>query len=1163
MRKFLLAITILVVLVFFALSWKWQFVAETGASASTQRSSINRPVRTGADDATIAARDKTKRLIRLTVHRDEDREAARKIGTLIEDYGSFVEIAVDEKNLKAARKAVQDSEILETTLNLRSGAFDPLRETRLEKSALTSPLLQEKTATGNYFIVQFASTVRDEWLDEIRAAGAEVLQYVPNQAFFVYATPEVMTTISEHPRVRWAGAFQPDYKISPQIRQLASRSQAGNQDRNTFDISVFARTDLAATSATVADFGATVLDRITLPNNYFNVIRVEMEPGLALPVLQIPGVITIDPYVRPALEDERAAQILAGNFASATQLIGPGYDSLSQFGVDGTNVTVAVVDDGVGIPGDGGFYNTANNTVNGPLRGSSAGQVFGHGHLNATIIAGDLPFPVLDPLGYNYGLGVARKANIINIPLLIGSYSGSEADTCNDTVVTAGPNGVKGFISNNSWGSGLNGNAYDSLAAQYDGFVRDSSAAATVDPLVVVFSAGNQGAAGLTRPKMSKNTIAVASSKNIRTELSASASNINDLSSFSSRGPGADGRIKPDITAPGEAIAGGRAGSDSLFGNIDQFHRWSSGTSHAAPQIAGAAALFTEFWKNGNGGSNPSPALVKAALINGAQDMNGVGASAAIPNGAEGWGRLNLQNVLNTGVVTKYVNQTTVLSSVGEETALNGTVATDNRHFRVSLVWTDPPGFSDPALVNNLDLEVTIGGVTYKGNVFAGGVSTTGGTADIRNNVENVFLPSGIAAGTAVTIRVRATALNGDGALGNGDPTDQHFALVAFNFSEGPGSCNYSINPVQQNFPFAGGSGTVTVTTGASCVWNVTGNDNWIVPQVNGGTGSGTVGYTVQSFTGPQRTGTMTIAGQTFTVNQTSAFKAKKSDFDGDGKADLSTWRGSDTFWRIIRSLDGQSQNQAWGSGNAPYNDIPVPGDYDGDGKIDFAIWRPSNGTWYVMKSSNNSFYFTAWGISGDTPVPGDFDGDGKTDLAVWRGQEGNWYILRSSDNQFEIKNWGLQVAPYNDLPVAADYDGDGKTDLAVFRQQTATWFVLRSSNNSIQIQQFGLAGDIPVPGDYDGDSKHDFATWRASDNKWRILQSLNGQTSTTNWGVQSAPYNDVAVPADYDGDGKYDIGVWRRSDSNWYIIRSSNGQYLIQQHGQSNDTPVPSTGIR
>ncbi|MCV4785465.1 S8 family serine peptidase, partial [Escherichia coli] len=78
--------------------------------------------------------------------------------------------------------------------------------------------------------------------------------------------------------------------------------------------------------------------------------------------------------------------------------------------------------------------------------------------------------------------------------------------------------------------------------------------------------------------------------------------------------------------------------SDPLFGNIDIYHRVSSGTSHAAPQVAGAAALFTQFWKNSHSGQNPSPSLVKAAIINSAVEMTGAGATQAMPNGSEGWG---------------------------------------------------------------------------------------------------------------------------------------------------------------------------------------------------------------------------------------------------------------------------------------------------------------------------------------------------------------------------------------------------------------------------------------------------------------------------------------------------------------------------------------------
>jgi hypothetical protein len=232
-----------------------------------------------------------------------------------------------------------------------------------------------------------------------------------------------------------------------------------------------------------------------------------------------------------------------------------------------------MVDDGVSIPGNGGFYITSANTINANLRGATAGASGGHGHINASIIAGSTPFGGLDPLGYNYGLGIAPKSNILNIPLLKGGYVGSDSTVADDTVTTVGPNGVTGSISNNSWGDGTNSNVYEGLAATYDSLSRDASFAGSVDPLLYVFSAGNAGGLGLTRPKMAKNVIAVANAENLRTELSPSANNIDDMAFDSSRGPAADGRIKPDISAPGSVITGSSAGTcTSVFSCFDANH---------------------------------------------------------------------------------------------------------------------------------------------------------------------------------------------------------------------------------------------------------------------------------------------------------------------------------------------------------------------------------------------------------------------------------------------------------------------------------------------------------------------------------------------------------------------------------------------------------------
>ncbi|MDW8412241.1 MAG: S8 family serine peptidase [Acidobacteriota bacterium] len=747
----------------------------------------------------------SKAFSRIIIRSEADREKAKQIGEIVEDYGSFVLVATSTENQLVAQRKAQDlrldMEEIESTVNFRSGGFDPLKAENPALLYAAEGGYQEAAATGDYYVVQFVGPIRDKWIEDLTATGAEVIQYIAHNAYIVYASADQIEKIKSHPRVRWSGQYQPAFKVSPglmwvfgeEVKPLPGDDTVafGREAVSTYDVAVYSRANLESVRMQISSYGAETLATSVLPNNYFNVLRVKMSPNSVKSVLSIKDVVAVDPYIPPTREDEVATQIVAGNYTGTTG-VSPGYNPLAQFGVDGTNVTVGVVDDGIGIPGDGGCYITATNAVNGPLRGASSGAN-GHGHLDATIVMGRPGFTgctaVLDPNGFNYGIGVAPQAHAINLPFLRSGYSGTDQQCQEDAVVTAGPNGVRANITNNSWGAGTNSNAYDSLAAQYDGFVRDVTTAATIDPLCIIFSAGNQGTLGLTRPKMAKNVISVAASENVRPGLPSAggstgqADNLEQLPDFSSRGPGPGpglvGRIKPDITAPGDAITGGRSGGDALFGNIDAHHRISSGTSHAAPQVAGAAALITQAWKNANAGQNPSPAMIKAQIINSAVDVTGAGATPARPNGHEGWGRIHLKNILNTGVPTIYINETVQLLNTGDIHTVTANVANPGQPVRVTLVWTDPPGVSDPPLVNNLDLEVTVGGNTYRGNVFSGGFSTTGGTADSINNIENVFLPAGVSGPMAV--RIRATNLPGDGILGNSDPTDQHFALVVFN----------------------------------------------------------------------------------------------------------------------------------------------------------------------------------------------------------------------------------------------------------------------------------------------------------------------------------------------------------------------------------------------
>ena len=304
------------------------------------------------------------------------------------------------------------------------------------------------------------------------------------------------------------------------------------------------------------------------------------------------------------------------------------------------------------------------------------------------------------------------------------------------------------------------------------------------------------------------------------------------------------------------------------------------------------------------------------------------------------------------------------------------------------------------------------------------------------------------------------------------------------------------------------------------------------------------------------------ITEKNLSVRTVTQFRAVKSDFDGDGRTDLSVWRGYNTEWVIQRSSDSSALTVSWGASYAPYFDKPVAADYDGDGKTDIAVWRPNEGNWYIRNSGNGSVRVEQWGQAGDTPVPGDYDGDGKADLAVWRGSVSLWSIKQSSNGQEKQIVWGASYAPYFDTPVPADYDGDGKTDAAVWRGNTTAWYILRSSDSGVQQVSWGSSNapyfDVPVPADYDGDGKADVAVWRGNTTIWYIRRSQTNNPLEVSWGASYDPYNDVPTPGDYDGDGRTDVAVWRSSLADWYVIRSGSGTVLYQNWGLPGDTPIP-----
>ena len=260
------------------------------------------------------------------------------------------------------------------------------------------------------------------------------------------------------------------------------------------------------------------------------------------------------------------------------------------------------------------------------------------------------------------------------------------------------------------------------------------------------------------------------------------------------------------------------------------------------------------------------------------------------------------------------------------------------------------------------------------------------------------------------------------------------------------------------------------------------------------------------------------------------------SDFDGDGRADVSVFRPSDRVWYLLRSGSGFSATQFGLS-----TDRIVPADYDGDGRTDLAVYR--DGTWWILQSSNGNVLIRQFGLSGDIPQPADFDGDGKAEIAVYRN--GVWWTLNLINNQVNVVQFGIAT----DKPVAADYDGDGRADYAVYRD--GVWHLLRSQSGNTAIY-FGSSSDKPVPADYDGDGKTDVAVYRSG--VWYVLGSRDGFT-----GFQFGLPTDIPAAADYDGDGKADAAVYR--DGIWYQLKSSQG-FAAVQFGLTNDKPIPNAFV-
>ncbi len=790
----------------------------------------------------------------LVNHADPALEFLERLGAIVarEDYGSFSLLVVDalivggQEGLQLLGLGLADELTLINLNGYLLDGDDPAG-TATRTAGIPIELLapEAPAAEGQHRLrlVQFIGPVKDEWHATLRQTGAHLVSYVPNDAYVVRAgapADAAVLGLRDKPYVLSVSTYQPAFKLRPELRPPQRVSGA----THAVIVQIIADEDGAAFVEELRARGLRLLSEPNPVQGYIDVeLQLDAEGVLALAADD--HVYAIEPRLEARLLDERQGQIMAGNVnAAGTQPSGTGYLAWLQSkgfpGADPFPFAVDVVDDGVdkgsttdvnvefkvgGVSSGASRYAYANNYSGDPLADGKAG----HGNLNASIIGGynNLTGAAYeDTSAYNYGLGIAPWVKFGNTKVFNNAGAGVFSQPANVRLAAAYNAGAR--ISSNSWGYS-SGTTYNTDSQLHDQLVRDAVSGTTGNQeLSIVFAAGNSGPSASTvhPPGTAKNILTVGAGENWRMTGSdgcgvsnSGADNAHDIISFSSRGPTSDSRKKPEIMGPGTHIEGAAslaAGYDGT-GVCNKFwptgqtlYCWSSGTSHSTPALAGAAALLRQWFAN-NALGTPSPALTKAWLMQCTTYMTGLYANDTLWSNNQGFGRVNLGLAFD-GAARTTVDQSQVLAATGATYTASGSVVSTALPFRVALAWTDAPGpTTGNAYVNNLDLEVTVNGTLYRGNVFSGAGSIAGGTADMRNNVECVFLPAGTSGSWSVT--VRATNIAGDGVPGNGDSTDQDFALVVYNGSAAAPAPSFGLSATP---------GSASVTAGGNASFSVT-----------------------------------------------------------------------------------------------------------------------------------------------------------------------------------------------------------------------------------------------------------------------------------------------------------------------------------------------------
>ena len=613
------------------------------------------------------------------------------------------------------------------------------RTLELEASApfpKTFAQYQTPSARGTLpYLVICADSVSKAARKQVAACGARVVGIVPPRALLVETDEPSLAKMASAKDFAGACELMPADKVSADLA-----SADGEVDVTLVPL---AEADVSAVSNAVLAVGGRIL---ATPAGR---VRAHLPPGQVGTLAARGDVQWIERFTPARLLNDVAVNAGLLNVRKAWA---------APHGLTGAGQIITVADSGL----DTGNTNTVMTDFRGRVNlirtvsGANSRDTNGHGTHVAGSLAGD------GALSGGAIRGVAYGATL-NVWQIEGKENLLFPATL-DEMFRPDQTNFPSYIYSGSWGDEYGGK-YSDLCTRYDDWLW------RYPDTLAVFAGGNSGTQRVTDPACAKNTLCVGATENLRTGVKypSNADNPSQVASFSSPGPTQDGRIKPDLCAPGTYILStlstqvSKADLGWGTNSANAHYTYNGGTSMATPLVAGCAALVRQWLveRRGFAGTPPTAALMKAILTGGAHDLfgdAGTNLGSAAPNRWQGWGRVDLGEALypsNRSV--RLVDRIPYAAGTERVWRVETTRAAP---LDVQLVWIDYPSTPQGGgkLVNDLDLVVSnrVTGAVWWGNGVAGG--------DRTNNVEGVRIVSAPAG--AYDVRVRGVTVSHDSTEG-------------------------------------------------------------------------------------------------------------------------------------------------------------------------------------------------------------------------------------------------------------------------------------------------------------------------------------------------------------------------------------------------------------